>query len=96
MIGMKVTNQFQQLDLSEKNTKLRAAIGSGFKKRCKIIDFKKTGDIGNIGCQSIYPTWTAEQFKVKMGFERNGGSCTCIRSPISRLLAFRPWLNGDY
>lgn len=51
--------------------------------RCKILDFKKTGDICNIGCQSIYPTWTAEQFKVKMGFERNGRSCKCILSPIS-------------
>lgn len=51
--------------------------------RCKILDFKETGDLCNIGCQSIYPTWTAEQFKVKMEFERNGRSCKCILSPIS-------------
>jgi len=51
--------------------------------RCKILDFKETGDICRIGCQSIYPAWTAEQFKVKMGFERNGRSCKCILTPIT-------------
>jgi hypothetical protein len=51
--------------------------------RCKILDFKKTGDLCRIGCQSIYPTWAADQFKVKMESERNGRSCKCILSPIS-------------
>ena len=50
--------------------------------RCKILDFKGTGGICTIGCQGIYPTWTADQFKVKMEFDRNGRSCKCILSPI--------------
>ncbi|WP_319523424.1 hypothetical protein [uncultured Desulfosarcina sp.] len=51
--------------------------------RCKILDFKKTGELSRIGCQSIYPTWAADQFKVKMTSERNGRSCKCILTPIA-------------
>ena len=51
--------------------------------RCKILDFKQTGDLCKTGCQSIYPTWAADQFKVKMELERNGRSCKCILSPIA-------------
>ena len=49
---------------------------------CKVLDFEETEDVCNLGCQGIYPAWTAEQFKVKMGFERNGRSCRCMLTPI--------------
>ncbi|MDP3016176.1 MAG: hypothetical protein Q8N70_03775, partial [Deltaproteobacteria bacterium] len=32
--------------------------------RCKILDFPDTEDICFVGCQSTYPKWVAEQFKV--------------------------------
>ena len=44
---------------------------------CKILDFPETEDICLIGCQSTYPIWVAEQFKVKMEFDRRGKICTC-------------------
>lgn len=50
--------------------------------RCKILDFQDTDDICLIGCQSIYPMWVAEQFKVKMEFNRKGNSCTCTVTPL--------------
>ena len=50
--------------------------------RCKILDFQKPDDLCRIGCQSIYPTWVAEQFKVRMKFERQGNSCTCTLTPL--------------
>jgi len=50
--------------------------------RCKILDFPETEDLCLIGCQSIYPMWVAEQFKVKMEFKRQGNSCTCTLAPL--------------
>jgi hypothetical protein len=37
--------------------------------RCKILDFPDTDDICIVGCQSTYPQWVAEQFKVNMKFD---------------------------
>lgn len=51
--------------------------------RCKILDFADTDDICLIGCQSTYPMWVAEQFKVDMKFNRQGNSCTCILTPLN-------------
>ena len=45
--------------------------------QCKILDFEDVDDICFIHCQKIYPMWVAEQFKVKMSFDRQGNSCTC-------------------
>lgn len=50
--------------------------------RCKILNFPETEDICLIGCQSTYPMWVAEQFKVKMEFARQGNSCTCTLTPL--------------
>ena len=50
--------------------------------RCKVLDFPDSEDICLIGCQSVYPMWVAEQFKVGMKFERQGNSCT---STLTRL-----------
>lgn len=43
--------------------------------RCKILDFPDTDDICLIGCQSTYPMWVAEQFKVDMKWNRIENSC---------------------
>ena len=50
--------------------------------RCKILDFPDSEDLCVIGCQSIYPMWVAEQFMVRMTFERQGNSCTCTVTPL--------------
>ena len=50
--------------------------------RCKILDFPETEDLCLVGCQSTYPMWVAEQFKVKMEFERQGNSCTCTLTSL--------------
>lgn len=50
--------------------------------RCKILDFQDTDDVCLVGCQSIYPMWVAEQFKVRMEFARQGNSCTCTVTPF--------------
>ena len=50
---------------------------------CKILDFQDPDDICLIGCQSIYPMWVAEQFKVRMEFDRQGYSCTCTVTPLA-------------
>jgi len=50
--------------------------------RCKILDFPDSEDLCVIGCQSIYPMWVAEQFMVRMTFERQGNSCTCTLTPL--------------
>jgi len=50
--------------------------------RCKILDFPDTDDLCFIGCQSSYPMWVAEQFKVRMEFVRRGNSCTCTVTPL--------------
>jgi hypothetical protein len=54
--------------------------------RCKILDFPDSEDTCVIGCQSIYPIWVAEQFNVKMGFKREGNSCTCTLTPLKNSL----------
>ncbi len=51
--------------------------------RCKILDFPDTDDICLVGCQSTYPMWVAEQFKVDMKFKRQGNSCTGILAPLT-------------
>jgi hypothetical protein len=50
--------------------------------RCKILDYPGSEDLCVVDCQSAYPTWVAEQFKVKMEFERRGNSCTCTLTPL--------------
>lgn len=50
--------------------------------RCKILDFPNTEDICFVGCQSTYPKWVAEQFKVEMKFSRQGNSCTGTLAPL--------------
>ena len=50
--------------------------------RCKILDFQDTEDICIVGCQSTYPQWVAEQFKVSMKWNRQGNSCTGILAPL--------------
>ena len=50
--------------------------------RCKILDFPDTDDVCLIGCQSTYPMWVAEQFKVSMKWNRQGNSCTGILAPL--------------
>ena len=50
--------------------------------RCKILDFPDTEDICIVGCQSTYPKWAAEQFKVEMKFDRQGKSCKGILAPL--------------
>jgi len=49
---------------------------------CKILDFHDTDAICLVGCQSTYPMWVAEQFKVKMKFNRLGNSCTWTLTPL--------------
>lgn len=51
--------------------------------RCKILNYPETDDMCHIGCQSIFPNWVAEQFKVKMEFDRQGHSCTCTLAPLN-------------
>jgi hypothetical protein len=50
--------------------------------RCKILDFPDTDDMCLLGCQSTYPMWVAEQFKVSMKWNRQGNSCTGILAPL--------------
>ncbi len=50
--------------------------------RCKILDFPDTDDICLVGCQSTYPMWVAEQFKVSMKWNRQGHSCTSTLAPL--------------
>ena len=50
--------------------------------RCKILDFPDTDDVCLIGCQSTYPMWVAEQFKVNMQWNRQGNSCTGSLTPL--------------
>ncbi len=48
---------------------------------CKVLDFQDTEDICKIGCQKVYPTWVAEQFKANMAFDRQDKECTCTITP---------------
>lgn len=50
--------------------------------RCKILDFPDTDDMCVLGCQSTYPMWMAEQFKVNMKWNRQGNSCTGTLTPL--------------
>ena len=50
--------------------------------RCKILDFPGTDDMCLVGCQSTYPMWVAEQFKVSMKWNRQGNSCTGTLAPL--------------
>ncbi len=50
--------------------------------RCKLISFPDSDDICLIGCQSTYPMWFAEQFKVRMKYLRQGNSCTGTLTPV--------------
>jgi len=43
---------------------------------CKILDSPEGEVVCKVGCQSIYPIWLAEQFKVKMQTDRKDKSCT--------------------
>jgi hypothetical protein len=49
---------------------------------CKILGFPETEDICLIGCQRVYSTWEAEQFKMKSEYKRQGKSCTCSKTPL--------------
>lgn len=51
--------------------------------RCKIVGYPGSKDLCQIGCQSIYPRWAAEQFKVRMKFDPQGHSCTCHLTPLN-------------
>ena len=50
--------------------------------RCKILDFPDTDEMCLLGCQSTYPIWVAEQFKVSMKWNRQGNSCTGSLTPL--------------
>ena len=50
--------------------------------RCKILDYPDTEDLCTIGCQGIYTTWFAEQFRVETKFKPQGNSCTCTMTPL--------------
>jgi len=50
--------------------------------RCKILDFPDSEDLCLIGCQSIYPMWLAEQFRVEMKASCQGNSCTLTFTPL--------------
>ena len=50
--------------------------------RCKILDFPDSEDLCVVGCQSVYPQWTAEQFKVRMEGNRSGNSCALTFTPM--------------
>jgi hypothetical protein len=50
--------------------------------RCKILDFPDTDDMCLLGCQSTYPMWMAEQFKVSMKWNRQGNSCIGTLAPL--------------
>jgi hypothetical protein len=50
--------------------------------RCKILDYPGSEDVCLFGCQRQYPAWMAEQFKVKLEFDRRGTSCTATVTPL--------------
>ena len=50
--------------------------------RCKVLDYDGMEDVCEIGCQVVYPAWTAEQFKVKMSPMPRGHSCVVTLTPI--------------
>jgi len=52
--------------------------------RCKILDYPDSEDLCIIGCQCSFPMWVAEQFRVKMAFERQGNSCIATLTPLDK------------
>jgi len=52
--------------------------------RCKVIDFPDSEDLCLIDCQGAYPMWLAEQFKVRLKFERQGNSCTATLTHLGK------------
>jgi len=46
--------------------------------RCKVIGFPDMEESCTVDCQSVYPMWLAEQFKIGLKFERQGDSCKAI------------------
>ena len=49
---------------------------------CDILDYPNSEDVCLIGCQKSYPMWVAEQFKIKMQFNRQGKSCKMTLNPL--------------
>ncbi len=49
---------------------------------CKILDSPEGETVCQVGCQSIYPIWLAEQFKVRMETDRKDKSCTVTLTPL--------------
>lgn len=49
---------------------------------CKILNYQGGDDACLVGCQTIYPIWMHEQFKVKMMPDRQGESCTLTLTPL--------------
>jgi hypothetical protein len=52
--------------------------------RCKILDYPDSEDLCVIGCQGGFPMWAAEQFRVKMAFERQGNRCIATLTPLDK------------
>ena len=50
--------------------------------RCKILDDPDTDDLCYIGCQRVYPRWAAEQFGVRMEYDRRDTACTATLTPL--------------
>lgn len=51
-------------------------------ERCKIFDFPDTDDLCMVGCQSTYPKWIADHFKVRIMHNRYNNGCTCMLTPL--------------
>jgi hypothetical protein len=52
-------------------------------QHCKILDYPNHEDSCVVGCQQLYPRWLAEQFKVKMEFQRHGDyGCVATATPL--------------
>lgn len=49
--------------------------------RCKILDVEGCEDVCLVGCQSIYPIWMKDQFRVNYEPNRKGKSCTITLTP---------------
>jgi hypothetical protein len=51
---------------------------------CPILDYPGGEDVCAIGCQELFPKCFAEQFKVKMQFNRQGTSCVETLTPLKK------------
>jgi hypothetical protein len=49
---------------------------------CPILDYPGGEEVCAIGCQKIFPTAFAEQFKVNMKFNRQDKSCVETLTPV--------------